>query len=94
MTKSKKQIREYQAQKAVERVLKEKITNTNDAYNQGAFKYLRFLVHLLAATQFIYGIYYYWFNVNWPNDLAEEEELKTRWGGKFKYLTFLNVVSG
>ncbi|KAH8409614.1 hypothetical protein KR222_011185 [Zaprionus bogoriensis] len=92
MAKSKKQQREQQAAKEAAEENTVQLKTCNDAYTSGAFNYLRFLVHLLAAAQFSYGIYYYLFKLHWPKGLHEEEELKTRWGGKFKYLTFLDVI--
>lgn len=92
MAKSKKQVREFHAAKEAAKATVDQLDTCNDAYTSGAFKYLRFLVHLLAAAQFSYGIYYYYFRVHWPKDLVDEDELKARWGGKFKYLTFLDVI--
>lgn len=93
MAKSKTKIREQQAAKDAAEVNTAQLESCNDAYTSGAFNYLRFLVHLLAAAQFSYGIYYYLFKLHWPQGSREEEEgLKTRWGGKFKYLTFLDVI--
>lgn len=92
MTKSKKQLREQHAAREAAQANTAQLETHNDAYTSGAFNYLRFLVHLLAAAQFSYGIYYYLLKLHWPKGLQEEEELKTRWGGKFKYLTFLDVV--
>ncbi|XP_032592012.1 androgen-induced gene 1 protein [Drosophila grimshawi] len=92
MAKSKKQKRELEAARQAAQVHSAQLETCNDAYTSGAFSYLRFLVHLLAAAQFSWSIYYYLWKVHWPPGLHEEEELKTRWGGKFKYLTFLNVI--
>ncbi|KAH8412506.1 hypothetical protein KR009_002727 [Drosophila setifemur] len=92
MGRSKKQVREFQAAKEAELVTNAQLDTCNDAYTSGAFGYLRFLVHLLAAAQFWYGMYYHYFRVHWPTDLMNEDELKARWGGKFKYLTFLDVI--
>ncbi|XP_030555012.1 androgen-induced gene 1 protein [Drosophila novamexicana] len=92
MAKSKKQLREQHAAREAAQVTNARLETCNDAYTSGAFSYLRFLVHLLAAAQFCYGIYYYLFKLHWPQGLHDEEELKTRWGGKFKYLTFLDVI--
>ncbi|XP_017131821.1 androgen-induced gene 1 protein [Drosophila elegans] len=92
MGRSKKQVREFVAAKEAAEATNSRLDSCNDAYTSGAFKYLRFLVHLLAAAQFSYGIYYHYFRVHWPTDLLDEEELKARWGGKFKYLTFLDVI--
>ncbi|ALC38213.1 CG11601 [Drosophila busckii] len=92
MTKSKKQLRELQAVREAEKAHTAQLNTCNDAYTRGAFSYLRFLVHILAAAQFTYGIYYYLVKVHFPKHVNEEDELKTRWGGKFKYLTFLDVI--
>ncbi|XP_052837954.1 androgen-induced gene 1 protein [Drosophila gunungcola] len=92
MGRSKKQVREFVAAKEAAKATNSRLDSCNDAYTSGAFKYLRFLVHLLAAAQFSYGIYYHYFRVHWPTDLLDEDELKARWGGKFKYLTFLDVI--
>ncbi|CAD6999497.1 androgen-induced gene 1 protein [Ceratitis capitata] len=92
MTKSKKRVKEEQQVKEHNAVVEERLTTTNDAYTQGAFCYLRLLTHTIGLLQFAYGIYYHWYNVHWPQHLQDEEELKTRWGGKFKYLTFLDVI--
>jgi len=92
MGKSKKQVREFNAAKEAVEATNARLDTCNDAYTSGAFQYLRFLVHLLAAAQFSYGIYYHYFKVHWPTDLLDEDELKARWGGKFKYLTFLDVI--
>ncbi|XP_017473352.1 PREDICTED: androgen-induced gene 1 protein isoform X1 [Rhagoletis zephyria] len=92
MTKSKKKLKEQQQVKVQNAIVEERLTTTNDAYTQGAFSYLRMLTHIIGLLQFTYGIYYHWFNVHWPQRLPEEEELKTRWGGKFKYLTFLDMI--
>ncbi|XP_034666063.1 androgen-induced gene 1 protein [Drosophila subobscura] len=92
MTKSKKQLRELHSAKEAAQATNDRLDTCNDAYTSGAFKYLRLLVHALAAAQFSYGIYYHYFRVHWPKDLQDEEELKARWGGKFKYLTFLDVI--
>lgn len=92
MAVSKTKLREKLAAREAAKVNTAQLETCNDAYTSGAFNYLRFLVHLLAAAQFSYGIYYYLFKLHWPKGLHEEEELKTRWGGKFKYLTFLDVI--
>ncbi|EDW76137.1 uncharacterized protein Dwil_GK14826 [Drosophila willistoni] len=93
MAKSKKQLREHFAAKEAAQATNDQLDTCNDAYTSGAFQYLRFVVHLLSAAQFSYGIYYHYYRVHWPSDLVDEEEgLKTRWGGKFKYLTFLDVI--
>lgn len=71
----------------------EKLAQSNEAYSQFTFAFLRCLVHTLGAAQFIYGIYF-WHNMHWGADHEEsEEDAKQHWGGKFKFLTFIDVVS-
>ncbi|CAD6999498.1 unnamed protein product [Ceratitis capitata] len=60
-----------------------------EALYQGVYKALRILVHLTAAVQFGYGIYYEWTYVKFPESTAN---MHSNFGGKFKYLTFLNAI--
>lgn len=48
-------------------------------------------VHLSGAILFTYSLYYYYVYVNIPVHLNPLDEAI---GGKFKYLTFCNMVSG
>lgn len=61
-----------------------------DALNLGVYKALRILVHLTAAVQFSYGIYYDYTYVKFPES---KSNMHSSFGGKFKYLTFINVVN-
>lgn len=62
----------------------------NSVY-QGVFGALRTLMHLTAAVQFSYGIYYDYRYVEFPTS-EPEMRIHHPWGGKFKYLTFLDAV--
>lgn len=57
-------------------------TNIMDAVNKG--------VHLSGAVLFTYSLYYYYIYVNIP---ARLNPLDEAFGGKFKYLTFCNMVN-
>lgn len=57
-------------------------TKVLDSINRG--------VHLLGAVILSYGLYYYYTYVNIP---ARLNPLDEAFGGKFKYLTFCNMVS-
>ncbi|XP_067625932.1 androgen-induced gene 1 protein [Eurosta solidaginis] len=92
MTKSKKQLKEEQEINAEKAIVEERLTTRNDVYTQGAFSYLRLLTHTIGLLQFAYGIYYHWYHVHWQTKIQDEDELRTRWGGKLKYLTFLNMI--
>ena len=48
------------------------------------------IFHLLLAVHFGYGIYYYTFKVVSPPEIAIH---RASFGGHFKYLTYLNLVS-
>lgn len=63
------------------------VANASDASTSSTVRLLRPLLHLLAALHFCYGIYYdcsYVFFADSPQS--------THFGGKFKYLTFLDMV--
>lgn len=67
---------------------------TNSLYNS-IFGALRTLLHLTAAVQFTYGIYYDYAFVEFPKSSESNPKLIYHpFGGKFKYLTFLDAVSG
>lgn len=64
-------------------------SRSEGAAGSSAVRLLRPLLHLVAALHFWYGIYYdcnYVFFADSPQS--------TQFGGKFKYLTFLDMVSG
>ncbi|XP_053961023.1 androgen-induced gene 1 protein isoform X1 [Anastrepha ludens] len=71
-------------------MVKNKSNNVNaaDALYQGVYKALRILVHLTAAVQFSYGIYYDYNYVKFP----ETTNMHANFGGKFRFLTFLNAI--
>ncbi|KAF0752952.1 androgen-induced gene 1 protein-like, partial [Aphis craccivora] len=57
-------------------------TSIMDAVNKG--------VHLSGAVLFTYSLYYYYTYVNIPARLNPLDEAI---GGKFKYLTFCNMIT-
>lgn len=50
---------------------------------------IRKLIHLLAALQFSYSVYYDWTYVKIPVEISNG----TKFGGKFVFLTFWDAVS-
>lgn len=61
---------------------------------KSVFGALRTLLHLTAAVQFTYGIYYDYKYVEFPTPTEPDSKLIHHpFGGKFKYLTFLDAVS-
>lgn len=58
-------------------------------WNRGFFSILRTLMHLIAAVHFWYGIYFFTFQVNIPE---AKHSMGNPFGGKFKYLTYLDAV--
>lgn len=65
-----------------------KSTNTS---NKGIYLALVKLIHFIAIVQYFYAIYYDFVHVNAPATAFKSK--KTKFGGKFKYLTFLDAVS-
>ncbi|EDW36865.1 GL25826 [Drosophila persimilis] len=63
---------------------------TNSVYG-GVYGALRTLMHLTAAVQFTYGIYYDYSYVEFPTT-EPEMRIHHPFGGKFKYLTFLDAL--
>ena len=63
-------------------------TMAQTAYT-GVYNSLRILVHLTAAVQFSYSIYYDYTYVHFP---VSDKNMHNPFGGKFKYLTFLDAV--
>jgi hypothetical protein len=61
-----------------------------DSWNRGVFMALVKLFHFLAAVQFCYAVYYDFNYVNVPGDVLASN--RTKFGGKFKFLTFLDAV--
>lgn len=68
-------------------------TETAETWNRSIFFTLRTLMHMIAAVQIIYGIYYDFNYVFPPPDHSHFESLKS-FGkfGKFRFLTVLNAV--
>ena len=61
-----------------------------DAWNRGILKALIQVFHFIAVVQFGYAIFYDFVFVNVPGDALAIK--KTNYGGKFKFLTFINAV--
>lgn len=68
-------------------------TETGESWNRSIFFSLRTLMHLIAAAQIIFGLYYDFNYVYPPPDHSHYEPLKS-FGkfGKFRFLTVLNAV--
>lgn len=64
---------------------------SNDGYNQGIYKALRTLMHFILVVQFSYGIYYDFTYVHFPPEMRRPGG---EFGGKLKYLTVWDAVSG
>ncbi|EDW76138.1 uncharacterized protein Dwil_GK14825, isoform A [Drosophila willistoni] len=66
--------------------------NSKSIYN-GIFGALRTLLHLIAAVQFSYGIFYDYSYVEFPVNINDNAKpMHHPFGGKFKYLTFLDAI--
>ncbi|XP_067623012.1 androgen-induced gene 1 protein isoform X1 [Eurosta solidaginis] len=70
---------------------KSKKLHAADAAYQGVYKSFRTLVHLVAAVQFSYAVYYDFNYVKLP-ETAMHSNAHHNFGGKFKYLTFLDAI--
>jgi hypothetical protein len=68
--------------------MSKKATNV---WNRGIFLALVKIFHFIAAVQFVYSIFYDWTYVHVPEKAIRSN--RTAFGGKFKYLTFLDAVS-
>lgn len=64
---------------------------STDTWNKGLYLALRKLIHFIAIIQYSYAIYYDVVYVNVPGSALKSN--RTKYGGKFKYLTFLDAVS-
>jgi FAR-17a/AIG1-like protein len=62
---------------------------TTHTWNRGVFGALVKLLHVIACVQFTYAIYYDYTQVHVPQHLRRTT---SNFGGKFKFLTFLNAV--
>lgn len=68
--------------------------SASDTINRGIFGSLVILFHLIGAVQFGYSVYYDYTYVHIPQELREESRrMSNTYGGKFKYLTFIDAVS-
>lgn len=60
-------------------------TLRNGSNNRGLVTF----IHLVAAVQFCFAVYYDYAHVHMPHHM---QRLGGNFGGKFKYLTFLDAV--
>lgn len=63
-------------------------TGTAERWNRGTFSLVRTLMHFVGAISFWYGIHYFSSEVKFPATTGF-----VQFGGKFKFLTFLNAVN-
>lgn len=66
-------------------------TGSTTTWNRGIFIALRSVVHIIAAVQFSFGVYYD-FNYVYPAKDHPAYQAVTSFGGKFRYLTILGAV--
>ncbi|XP_030383641.1 androgen-induced gene 1 protein isoform X1 [Scaptodrosophila lebanonensis] len=66
-------------------------SSVNRVY-EGIYGSLRTLMHLVAAVQFSYGIFYDYNYVHFPATSSNDAVIYHPFGGKFKYLTFLDAI--
>lgn len=64
-------------------------TGTAEQWNRGVFLSIRTLMHLIGAITFWYGVYYDFTFVKFPHSVTGY----VQFGGKFKFLTFLDAVN-
>lgn len=64
-------------------------TGTAEQWNRGVFLAIRTLMHLIASVSFWYAIYYDFSFVQFPHAVTGY----VQFGGKFKFLTFLDAVN-
>lgn len=64
-------------------------TGTAEQWNRGVFLSIRTLMHLIGAITFWYGVYYDFSFVVFPRTFTGY----VQFGGKFKFLTFLDAVN-
>lgn len=64
-------------------------TGSADQWNRGVFFAIRTLMHFIGAFTFWYAIYYDFWIVRFPETFTGY----VKFGGKFKYLTFLDAVN-
>lgn len=70
-------------------MLNQSRANANDVWNRGVFSALRTIFHMIAAVQFWYAVYYDFAFVKVPE---QHHRMGNNFGGKFKYLTFLDAI--
>lgn len=68
--------------------------SATDTINRGIFGSLVILFHMIGAVQFWYSVYYDYNFVHIPEGLRRESRgMNDNYGGKLKYLTFIDAVS-
>lgn len=66
-------------------------TNSADTWNRGIFLALRTMMHIIAAVQFSYALYFD-FKFVYPPEGHPAYHAFATFGGKFRYLTVLGAV--
>lgn len=66
------------------------MANSSQSTSNAVFFALVKVFHLLGAIQFGFGVYYDFVYVNVPQSVLFTH---VKFGGKFKYLTFINAVN-
>jgi len=63
--------------------------SNDNVWNHGVFRAIVTLMHLIAAIIFWYAVYFDVMHVTIPET---QHRMGNRFGGKFKYLTFIDAV--
>jgi hypothetical protein len=63
---------------------------STEAWKRGIFLSLVKLFHFIALVQFSYAVYYDFNYVHVPGEALKSN--RTKFGGKFKFLTFIDAV--
>ena len=66
------------------------MANSSQSTSNAVFFALVKVFHLLSAIQFCFGVYYDFVHVNVPQSVLNTH---VKFGGKFKYLTFIDAVN-
>lgn len=66
------------------------MANSSQSTSNAVFFALVKVFHLLGAIQFAFGVYYDYVHVNIPQSVLFTH---VKFGGKFKYLTFIDAVN-
>lgn len=66
------------------------MANSSQSTSNAVFFALVKVFHLLGAIQFAFGVYYDYVYVNVPQSVLHTH---VKFGGKFKYLTFIDAVN-